>query len=163
MIETHYLSKRAHARVLIDKFGASFTAEEIANMNKAIAEADQYRASQGRELTDIKWEQVAERHCPELYQLFYRDLSSDGAHATINALERFLVVDGGGQITDFKAAPDGSGLIEVLSAACLVFLWSAGPYAETNGLSDAGTALSERWQAFATLPGAFPRAAGVTS
>ena len=61
MIETHYRSKRAHARVLIDKFGASFTAEEIANMNKAIAEADQYRASQGRELTDIKWEQVAER------------------------------------------------------------------------------------------------------
>ena len=113
MIETHYRSKRAHARVLIDKFGASFTAEEIANMNKAIAEADQYRASQGRELTDIKWEQVAERPrngTLSLYQLFYRDLSSDGAHATIDALERFLVVDGGGQITDFKVRPTGADL-----------------------------------------------------
>ena len=157
MIEAHYRSQRTQARVLLDKFSASFSVEEIANMNKAIADADAYQASRRKELTEIKWEQVAEKHCPELYQLFYRDLSSDGTHATINAAERFLVVDGAGQITDFKVVPDTQGLVDVLSAASLVFIWAAGPYAETNGLVDKAAAINNRMAEFKALPGAFPR------
>jgi hypothetical protein len=145
---------------MLDKFAASFSAEEIANMKKAIADADAHEASKGHDLTDIKWEHVADRHCPELYQLIYRELSSDGTHATINALERFLVVNAGGGITDFKAAPDTNGLVEVLSAASLIFLWSAAPYAETNGLPDTAAEVDARLKELATLPGAFPRAAG---
>jgi len=157
MIDAHYRSQRTLARVLIEKFAATFSTEEITNMKTSIAEADAYQASKGKELTDIKWEQVAEKYCPELYQLMYRDLSSDGTHATINALERFLVVDPSEQITAFKAAPDTEGIVEVLSAASLLFVWAAAPYADTNGLSDMAATISERVQEFAKLPGAFPR------
>jgi hypothetical protein len=158
MIEAHYRSRRTMARVMLDKFTTSFSVGEISNMNAAIAEADTYQASKGSELTDIKWEQVAERHCPELYHLFYRDLSSDGAHATLSALDRFFNVDAKGDIIGFKVAPDVDGLVDVLSAASLLFIWSAGPYAETNGLTDAIATISEHLKTFKTLPGADPRA-----
>jgi hypothetical protein len=106
MIEAHYRSRRAHARALVDKIPSSFLAEEIAKMNAMISEADAYQVSLGRELTDIKWEQVAQRHCPELYQLFYRDLSARGTHATLDAIEHFFSVDDRGAITAFKPIPD---------------------------------------------------------
>src|SRR5208337_4384295 len=157
MIEAHYRSQRTLARVMRDKFAASFSAAEISNMNGAIAEADAYQALKGSELTKIKWEQVAEKHCPELYHLIYRDLSSDGTHATLNALNRFVHVGASGEMTSFKAAPDVEGLVDVLSATSLLFIWSAGPYAETNGLADAVAAINERVQEFKTLPGANPR------
>jgi hypothetical protein len=32
------------------------------------------------------------------------------------------------QITAFKAAPDGEGMVEALSA-CLMFIWAADPFA----------------------------------
>jgi hypothetical protein len=155
MVEAHHRSQRTLARVQIDRFAARWPAEDIAIMSAAIAAADAYEAAKGKELTDIKWEQVAEKHCPNLYQFHYRNLSSDGTHATVNSLERFLVVDEHGEVTHFKAAPDEDGLVEALSAASLVFLWSAGPYAETNGLSDAQALVDDRLREFATLPGAF--------
>jgi hypothetical protein len=159
MIEAHHRSQRTLARVTLTKFASSYSAEQIAKMNAAISEADALQASKGKELTDIKWEQVADKHCPELYQLLYRDLSSDGTHATINSLNRFLVVDSNERITDFKVAPDVNGLKEVLSAASLLFIWAAAPFADIYGLSDVSAAISERVQQFATLPGAFPHEA----
>ena len=155
MVEAHHRSQRTLARVQIAKFGASWPSEDIAIMNAAIGVADAYEASKGKELTDIKWEQVAEKHCPNLYQFLYRNLSSDGTHATVNSLERFLVADERGEVTHFNAAPDMDGLVEALSHASLVFLWSAKPYAETNGFSDAHALLNSRLREFATLPGAF--------
>ena len=98
MVEAHHRSQRTLARVPIAKFGASWPSEDIAIMNAAIGVADAYEASKGKELTDIKWEQVAEKHCPNLYQFLYRNLSSDGTHATVNSLERFLVADERGEV-----------------------------------------------------------------
>ena len=69
------------------------------------------------------------------------------------------MVDTSKQITDFKAAPDTAGLVEVLSAASLVFIWAATPFADTSVLSDVSAAISERVQQFVTLPGAFRREA----
>ena len=158
MIDAHYRSQRTLARVMLDKFRADLSPAEIIEMEKANSEAGAREvANGGKELTDIKWEQVAEKHCKELYHLLYRSLSSDGTHATINVLERFLVVDGAGEITAFKVAPDGAGLVETLSAACLMFIWAADPYADTNGLADMSAAITVRVQQFATLPDAFPR------
>lgn len=155
MVEAHHRSQRTLARVQIDKFAAYYSAEDIANMEAAIAAADDYEASKGKELTDIKWEQVAKNHCPSLYQCSYRLFSSDGTHATIKSLERFMVVGNDGEVTRFKAAPDTNGLVEALSAASLVFLWSAGPYGEINGLSEVHALVDGRLQEFKTLPGAF--------
>jgi hypothetical protein len=159
MVEAHHRSQRTLARIGLAKFAELFSTEEIGRMNKAISEADALEASKGKELTDTKWEQVADKHCPELYQILYRDLSSDGTHATINSLERFLVVDATGKIVAFKPAPDTSGLVEVLSAASQLFFWAAVPFADANGLSDVSARISEQLQRFATLPGAFRREA----
>ena len=165
MIEAHHRSQRTRARTGLYKFPDLFSTEDKVGMTEAIADAEAYQPANGKELTDIKWEQVADKHCPELYQLLYRDLSSDGAHATINVLQRFLVVDLSEQITAFKVAPDIEGdtkeLIEALKTATLLFTWSAMPYADLNGLSDAMAAITERMQQFATLPSAFPREVAV--
>jgi hypothetical protein len=72
------------------------------------------------------------KYCPDLYQLLYRNMSSDGAHATINSLTRFVETDATGRITGFKVAPDTGGLVEALSAACLLFIWAAQPFAEAS-------------------------------
>lgn len=158
MVDAHFRSQRTLARIYLDKFRSEFTAEEIVGLEKAIADAGALEISKGgKELTDIKWEQVAEKHCKELYHLLYRALSSDGTHATINVLERFLLVDENEEITAFKVAPDGAGLIELLSSACLMFIWAAAPYAHTNGLTDVESVISDRVQQFGTRPNAFPR------
>jgi len=49
MIEAHHRSQKDFGRAISSiKFAASFSAEEIANMNKAIAEADAYQALKGK-------------------------------------------------------------------------------------------------------------------
>ena len=60
------------------------------------------------------------------------------------------------QITAFKAAPDGEGLVEVLSAACLLFMWAADPFASAVNRPDITAQIKEQLQRFGTLPGAFP-------
>jgi len=69
-----------------------------------------------------------------VYQFFYRHLSSDGTHATLDTLDRL------------KTAPDTDGLNDVLVMANLVFLWSAKPYAETNGLANFRRQIEERFE-----------------
>jgi len=153
MVDAHYRSKRTLARVVTEKFGARIAAEDVAEMNKAIADADAHEKERGKDLADIKWEQVAERHCPELYHFFYRNFSSDGTHATISVLERFVAARADGEISHLKAGPDANGLVEVLSAASLIFIWAAGPFAETNVLSDIVIEINARLQEFKALPG----------
>lgn len=89
----------------------------------------------------------------------HRELSSDGTHATINSLNRFVVADANMQITAFKVAPDTVGLVEGLSAACLLFIWAAEPFAVVFDRADVSAELSKQIQRFAELPGAFPRKA----
>ena len=150
MIEAHHRAERTFAR----EFAAAPSAEKLA----AIADADAYEASMGKELRVIHWEQVAKRHCPAplyrlLYQVLYRDLSSDGTHATINSLNRLLGVEENGQITAIKAAPDTNGLVEVLPHACLVFILSAEVCANVNGLADVATTLDRAVAEFNALDG----------
>jgi hypothetical protein len=77
---------------------------------------------------------------------------SQGAHC----YAVFIVADANVRITAFKVAPNGDGLIEVLSAACLVFLWAADPFAVSAQRPDVTAQIEEQVQRFATLPGAFP-------
>jgi hypothetical protein len=100
------------------------------------------------------------KHCPDLYQLLYRTLSSDGIHATINSLDRFVETDATGRVAAFKVAPDTVGLVETLSAACLLFIWAAEPFAVVFDRPDVSAEMSRRIQQFAQLPGAFPDAPG---
>jgi hypothetical protein len=148
--------------VLKQHFAGEYTPEQLAQMDAAIAEAGTREAakgvdSKGRkvELTDIKWEQEASTHAHELYQLIYRSMSADGTHATLDALQRFLVVDLEGEIKALKVAPDTDGLLEVITAATLMFVWAAAPFAASNGLTAAVDTIHAKIKEFATLPGAF--------
>jgi hypothetical protein len=107
-------------------------------------------------LLDIDWASTAMTHCPDLYQLTYRSFSSDGTHATANSLNRFLETDATTRAIAFKVAPDTDGLVEVLNAACLLFIWAAEPFAVSFDRPDVSAELSKQIQAFAMLPGAFP-------
>jgi hypothetical protein len=160
--DAHYRSRRTLARVVKQYVAREYTPEQLAHMDEAIAEADKREAAKGVdakgrkiELTDIKWEQVANAHSHELYQLLYRSMSADGTHATLDALQRFLVVDATGEIKALKVAPDTEGLLEALTGATLMFAWAAAPFAASNGLTTAVDTIQAKVQEFGTLPGAF--------
>jgi hypothetical protein len=82
-------------------------------------------------------------------------MSADGTHATLDALQRCLVVDARGHIRGLKVAPDGEGLQEVLTAATLMFVWAAAPFAASNRLTTSVDLIQSKVDEFAKLPGAF--------
>jgi hypothetical protein len=64
-------------------------------------------------------------------------------------------VDSNGDMLAIKAAPDGDGLIEVLSAACQLFFWAADPFAAAVNRPDIAAQIKQELAKFGTLPGAF--------
>jgi hypothetical protein len=174
MVEAHHMHQRKVARIVLGNsaYLAAYSAQDVATMHAAIAEADKLEASlqasadteakvlgiapKKRKLLDIDWAATAMAHCPDLYQLIYRSHSSDGTHATVNSLDRFLETDATGRAIAFKVAPDTDGVVEALTAACLLFIWAAEPFAVSFDRPDVSAELSKQIQAFATLPGAFP-------
>jgi hypothetical protein len=178
MIEAHHLHRRRAARIVLDTpaYLAMYSSHEVAAMHATIAEADalETRLSPAavangatppkkRKLQDIEWASTAMKHCPDLYQLLYRTTSTDGTHATVSTLNRFVETDETGRIVAFKIAPGTDGIVEALSAACLLFIWAAEPFAVVFDRPDVAEEMSKRVQQFAQLPGAFPRIAGTAA
>jgi hypothetical protein len=159
LIEAHYVNQRKSARLLLGNpdYLKSYSAADVAAMQAAVAEVDAMEIPPKAKLRDINWADVALKHCPDLYQLLYRFLSSDGTHTTLNSLDRYVVTDDNLRITAFKVAPDGKDLVEVLSAACLLFLWAADPFAVVANRPDITARIKDEVQRFGTMPGAFPR------
>jgi hypothetical protein len=157
MIEARHHSERTFARKSLE-FTGSPSVETLFNLKKAITDADAYEAALGRKLRGILWEQVAlPAHLHQLlYQVLYRDLSSDGTHATLGSLDRLLGVEEDGQITGIKAGPDTDGLDALLPHACLVFILSAEVCANVNGLGDVAAALDRAVVNFNALNGVAP-------
>ncbi|KRQ15561.1 hypothetical protein AOQ71_09255 [Bradyrhizobium manausense] len=135
---------------------AAYRAEDVAAMKAVLASVDAMEKAKGAKLRDVNWADVALKCCPDLYQLMCRSLLSDGTHTTLNTLDRYVLADTKGQITSFKSAPGPEGLVETLSAACLLFLWAADPFAGSAGRPDITARIKQEVQRFATLPGAFP-------
>jgi hypothetical protein len=161
MVAAHHLNQRKLARLIVENpaYSSSYSAHEIAEMRATIAAVDAIETAAGKKLREINWADTAARHCVDLYNLLYRSLSSDGTHATVNSLNRLLEIDSHQQITALKLAPDLDGLVEALSAACLMFIWSADPFAAAFDRPDVSSELSRQLKLFAQLPGAFPAAA----
>jgi hypothetical protein len=159
LIEAHHYNQRKVARVLLDSpaYLATYEADDVAAMKSVVASVDAMEQAKGTKLRDINWADVALKYCPDLYQLMYRSLSSDGTHTTLNTLDRYVMTDANGQITSFKSAPGPEGLVETLSAICLLFLWAADPFAESAGRSDIKARIKQELERFATLPEAFPK------
>lgn len=161
LIEAHHREQRLAANVLLANtaYLAMYSEEQVVAIKQAVADVDALEAAAGHKFQKINWADTAAQYCPDLYQLLYRDLSQDGTHTTLQAIDRYLETDDGLNATAFKAGPDGNNMTGTLSATCLLFLWAADPVADAFGRKDVTAKLKEQVQRFGTLPGAFPRRA----
>lgn len=114
------------ANVILDNAAlrAEISPTEVARVE---AERTRLKALPDDERRAINWWNVANKHCPDLYNTLYRLLSSDGTHVTMNALARRFEVDNG-VVKQMKFGPDTEGLVSSLRAACAVFLHAIEPF-----------------------------------
>jgi hypothetical protein len=100
------------------------SAEDIALLE---ATRDRIMAMPKEERSAIIWDQVAQKHCPDLYDTLYRLLSMDGTHINAGSLARRFERSGE-DFTMMKVGPDVEGLVSALQAACAAFLHSIEPF-----------------------------------
>ncbi|CAN7766006.1 DUF5677 domain-containing protein [Cupriavidus necator] len=94
-------------------------AEAAADMRTLV---DDVKAK-GYVLKDIKLLQLAkEVGLDPLYQVVYRKLSGDSAHASLESMNRHLARNASGRIEKLKFSPQRDGLEHILSAAIAAFL-----------------------------------------
>lgn len=138
LTDAHQFNLRKKARLILKNSGyrSYYEPEQIREMEETIRSVDSIdamRISSGKEkLSDIVWANVANMHCPDLYDLIYRALSEDGTHTNINSMNRHMEYDAQGSFSGFKVGPSISDLVTVLDAACLMFLWAARPFASVT-------------------------------
>jgi hypothetical protein len=154
LVDAYQHNQRKTARLVLgnSNYAGFYTPEQTAQMQATIAEVDAIDASRSKKLTDINWADVAIKHCPDLYGLLYRTLSTDGTHTNINSIHRRMIYNKAGKFAVFKVGPDIDGMIETLKAACLMFLWAAEPFARAfprNGLEER---IGDQLERFETLP-----------
>jgi hypothetical protein len=154
LIAAHHINQQKLARIALGNaaYRATYSQEQIAQMEALVAEVDAMRAESKEQVSDIVWADVARRHCPDLYDLLYRLLSWDGTHTNVNSINRHVITDANMQITGLKMGPDTNGLVETLSASCLTFLWAAGPFARAFGRDDISVRISSQLRRFNELP-----------
>lgn len=173
LIEANHFNRRKFARIVLDnpEYRSSYTADQIAEMERVVREVDEMESNardtaqppeknlKGRRVSDINWAEAARKPCPDLYNLHYRLLSSDGTHTTIDSIGRsFEYEPGTGKILCVKVGPDISSLVETLKAACLMFLWAAIPFERAYNQPAAQVRLEEMMKRFTQLPQDEPNA-----
>lgn len=154
LVDAHRLYQRKVARLVLGNpdYKALHSPDEIRQMEDTIREVDAIEASERRKLHDIKWDQVAAKHCETLYDLLYRLLSNDGTHVNLTAVQRFLTFDTSDTLTGMRVGPDVSDLVGVLSAACVMILWASGPFMRVFAKSGGEERLRAYMQRFDALP-----------
>jgi hypothetical protein len=158
LIAAHHFNQRKLARLVLNNPGyrETYSPEDIAMMEATVEQVDAMEVAQSKKLGEIRWADVAKKHCDDLYQLLYRLLSSDGTHTTLNAINRYVAHDAAMQITAVNIGPDTKDLVETLKTACLTFLWAADPFARVYDRSDTSARIMEQLQRFRELPQAEP-------
>ncbi len=155
LIEAHYFNQRKTARLVLTDtdYRASYSQQQIAEMQATVQDVDaREKAIAPRKFGDPNWNDVALKHCKDLYQTLYRLLSADGTHTTISAIHRHVAYDSHQQIKELKNGPDTSGLVETLKAACLTFLWAADPFVRAFEAHEFTGRLQEQLHRFNELP-----------
>jgi hypothetical protein len=154
LVNAHHYNQRKFARLLLNDpvYPATFPPQDIATMEATVKQVDAIESALGKKLGDINWADVAVKHCKDLYQLVYRDLSSDGTHTTLNSINRYVAHDINMQITAVNVGPDIANLIGTLKAACLTFLWASDPFARVFDRNDFRVLIQAHIQQFARLP-----------
>ncbi len=156
-IEAHHHYQKKVAGIVLNtpEYRSGYAATEIAQMEATIKEVADKEAVAERKFDDIKWANVAAKHCPDLYNLLYRSLSNDGTHTNINAIHRFLEFDGTSQPTGLRFGPSTRDMVDVLKMACLMFIWAADPFARTHALKFRSQ-IADKIRQFGGMPGEEP-------
>ena len=170
--DAHKYNQRKMARLVLNNpdYKSSFSEKEIADLEKTICDIDEYekknnkklidnnefKKENNKKLSDIKWANVALKHCKDLYDLLYRQLSSDGTHTNNKAIQRFLLFDKKNELLDIRIGPDNSDLVEVMKIMCLMFLWAAGPFTRVFQTPENITKLQKFIERFPNLPDSEP-------
>jgi len=157
LVEGHMVYQRKIARLVLNNpdYKASHSAEQIRQMQETIADVDAFEQGKHRNLREINWDQVAAKHCKDLYNLLYRLLSSDGTHTNLNAIQRFLSFEGE-ELVGLKVGPDITDLVDVLSMACLMLMWAVGPFIRVFAKQGAEAKLQKYMRRFTELPHSEP-------
>ncbi len=128
VVYDYQLNQQKLARVVLDEpaFRKSYSPAEIAQMEATCREVAALRANidETKRRKAIIWDQIAAKHCPDLYTLIYRPLSMDGTHTNMDAINRHVQTDKSGRVVGLKGGPDAEGIQEVLKFATLVLLWA---------------------------------------
>jgi Family of unknown function (DUF5677) len=145
LVKAHERRQRIVANVTLQnpEYKRQYSAEDISKMEALVADPTK--------IPDLKWEQVAARHCPDLYQLVYRYASTD-VHVTADSIERYFIYDANGRIQSLNVAPNTGGLVDTLRLACIAMVWVLEAYDrmyQTPGLKDELQGFLRR---FASLP-----------
>jgi hypothetical protein len=102
-----------------------FDAQTIARLETT---RDELKALPEHECKHIVWEQVAAKHCRDLYDTIYRLHSMDGVHINAGSLKRRFEMNDKDEVTMMKVGPDGEGLVGALYTTCAVFLHALEPF-----------------------------------
>ena len=97
----------------------------IQDLTATASGADARRHGFDEKPSKIHWDQVARTHCPELYDLVYRLLSTYGTHVNLHRLDEQLRTDEQGGVLGLNRGPTTQGLEFTLQSACMILLHAA--------------------------------------
>ena len=104
------------------------TLEQISTLKHLIESID---AKYGHKPNGIGWATAAEKAgLRDLYNVVYRDMSGDGAHATIESLNHHITANAEKAMTGLSYKPRAEGVADVLSVATHAVLLAAEGFAK---------------------------------
>lgn len=110
LIGAHKVNRRKIARAVAQlPPDLGFTAEQSAALRKVADEL-------GDEGQQLNFAEIAEAAgLRPIYDVYYRSLSNEAAHPTLDSLERLLNTNPAGEIESFANGPDATGIAEGLA------------------------------------------------
>jgi hypothetical protein len=132
LVAAHHKHQLTVSREMLadEKYRDQLSQTQIAQLEATVTELELLKGIPGKEPRQINWADLAKKHCPELYLLLYRPLSSDGTHTTVDAINRHLEADGEFRITGLKGGPELTDIVDTLSISCLSFIWALNSFVE---------------------------------
>lgn len=125
------------------EYQSTLSQEDIAVIRQTVEEIESLEAANGKQFRLINWADTALKYCAVLYNLVYRDLSSDGTHVSVTALNRHVEADANMNIVSLKAGPDLADLTNALSVICLISIWAMYPLSGAFGLAQVEAKISD--------------------
>jgi hypothetical protein len=140
MAEAHDSHRRKIAQMFLETppTQQELTDEQVSALKEMV---EGIETKYGRKPNSIVWASVAENAgMRDLYNLVYRDMSGDGAHATIESLNHHINADADSVIKSLSYMPRAEGVADILSAASRAVMLAAEAFAKVfeieHGLSE---------------------------